>query len=69
MSKFWPTISISIRLRGYFVQASQAGGRFLSVVRSLEVVRISEVENVLLLWGHVVCLLYGGRLFLGGSVM
>ena len=45
-----PVDSMSI-LGGYFVQLTVIwGAHILSIVRSLEVVCISEVENVLVLW-------------------
>ena len=48
------------------------GPSALSVVRSIEVVRSSEVKNTLYIWQyrcHDASLLYGGCPFLGESVM
>ena len=53
--------------------ASLRGARGLSAVRSLEVVRISEVEMyrkyATIGWGQAVCPLYGGCPLLGVSVI
>ena len=41
----------------------------MPVVWSLEVVHIiSDVKNVLILWGHVICPLYRGCPYLGKSI-
>ena len=51
MSKFRPTVSISVcSWRLFCTGRCHLGAGFLSIVRSFEVVCISEVKNVLVLW-------------------